>query len=339
MKTFKSIFKDIKNNQIYPVYFLYGEEFYFINQISNFIRNEILEEQDKIFNEFILYPEDVTDYNEFISLCKEFPMGDSKKKIIIIKEAQNYPDLFWNFLKKYFDNIQMKTVLIIEYKHKKLDKKKIIYKLFNKHKWIYECKKIYDDQLKIWILNQCKKNELEIDEESILILINFLGNNLSTINNELKKIYLFNNKKITAEFLKKKIFINKTYNIFDFTQALGKRNIIESFHIINFFIKNKKEFPIIKINYQIFYFFVQLMLIHTINNKSKQLLAKTLKINEFFIQFFLNASLNYQLEEIIKIINIIYQYDLKFKGITKIINISYQELFKDMIYKILTIKL
>lgn len=339
MKSFNSIVKDIKNNQIDPVYFLHGEEIFYINKISKLIQSQILKEQDKAFNQFILYPNEITDYREVILLCREFPIGTANKKIIIMKEAQNYSNFVWKLFEEYFSNIQPTTILVIEYKYKKLDKSKNIYKILNKNQWIFESKKLYDYQLPSWILNQCKKNNLKIDKESIWILIKYLGNDLSQIYNELKKMSLFNIKDVTVDFIKKQIVMNKRYSIFDFITALGNRNLVESFQIVNFFLKNEKKFPIIKTNYQIFYFFVQLMLVHTTNDKSKMSISKLLKINEFFVNIFLNASLNYQLKEIIKIINIIYQYDLQLKGISKTISLSSEELFKEMIYKILIFRL
>lgn len=320
------------------MYFFYGEEFFYINKFSDFIQTEVLEEEDKIFNQFILYAYEI-DHRDVITLCKEFPIGKAKRKLIILKEAQHYSDTVWKDFEKYFDHVQLTTILVIEYKYKTFDKKTNIYRILNKNQWIYESKKLYNNQLIDWILYECKNNNLKINQKSILLLIQYLGNDLSKIYNELKKIILFDIKEITVDVIKNKLSINRTYSIFDFNKSLGSRNLLESINIMNFFFKYEKEFPIIKINYQIFYFFSQLMLIHTLNNKSKSFIAHELKINIFFVDFFVNCTLNYKIEEIIKIINIIYQYDLKFKGINVPINVNYQELFKEMIYKILFFKL
>lgn len=338
MKEFNSIIKDIKNNNILPVYFLHGEEPFYIDQLSEFIENNILNEEEKEFNKNSFYANEI-DSKEFILLCWEFPLV-AKRKVVTLKEAQNYRDSDWENFELYFKNFQPTTILIIQHKYKKLDKRKNIYKILHKNGWIYESNKLYDNQIQSWILNQCNNINLKINQKSIIILAEFLGNDISKIYNELKKIKIIANYgiNITPEIIKKNIGISKQYNVFEFINSIGRRDADKSFQIAFFFSKNEKKFNLIMIISNLFSFFIQLMLIHTLSEKSTNLVSELLKINLYFANECLNASKNYTLKEIIKIISFLYEYDLKSKGVGSTSNVSNEELLKELIYKILNFK-
>lgn len=337
MKEFGCIVKDIKNNQVLPVYFLHGEEPFYIDKLSEFIENTLLDESEKVFNQTIVYANEINS-KELISLCREFPLG-SNRKLVIVKEAQHYRNSDWEHFKLYFQNIQSTTVLVIEHKYKKLEKWKESSKILEENRWIYESKKLYDNQIPNWILNECEKLSLQIDQKSIAMLVEFLGNDISKIYNELKKLEIIasHDKKITSDMIEKNTGVSKEYNIFELTHALGKRDAYKSFQIVNFFSKNDKNFSMVGIVYGIFAFFVQLMLIHTLNDKSKNSIVQLLRINPFFVDEYLNAATNYRLKEIIKTLTFIYEYDLKSKGIRNTRGITSMELLKELIYKILNV--
>ena len=171
--------KDIKNKNTLPVYFFHGEESFYIDYLSDLIEKGVLSDEEKAFNQTIVYASDV-ELTQVIQLCKEFPLG-SEKKVVIIKEAQTYRENQWEIFDSYLSNIQQSTILVVNFKHKKFDKRKKVYKSLDKNKWIFESTKLYDNQVPNWISSQIDELGLTIDQKSIMMLAEFLGTDLSKI--------------------------------------------------------------------------------------------------------------------------------------------------------------
>ncbi|OUV72859.1 MAG: DNA polymerase III subunit delta [Flavobacteriales bacterium TMED123] len=329
---YKEIISEIKNKNFHPVYFLMGEEPFYIDKITDYISKNILLPEEKEFNQTILYGKDI-EVAQIIAEAKQFPFG-AEKRVVIIKEAQNIKNI--EELEVYTDNLLPSTILVICYKYKKLDKRKKFGKNLSKKALLFESKKLYDNQVPYWIVNYLSEKEFQIEEKAAFMLAEFLGNQLSNISNELDKLILIvkNDKKITAEIVEKNIGISKDYNIFEFQQALGKKDILSSNRIANHFATNPKNHPFVVTLGMLFSYFQKLMTYHSLKDKSKANVASVLKINPFFVQQYSSAARNYSQTKLFNIFSFLKQYDLKSKGVN---NSSTKDgdLLKELVYKIL----
>lgn len=329
---YKEIISEIKNKNFHPVYFLMGEEPYYIDKITDYISENILLPEEKEFNQTVFYGKDI-EVAQIIAEAKQFPFG-AERRVVIIKEAQNIKNI--EELEVYIDNPLPSTILVICYKYKKLDKRKKFGKNLSKKALLFESKNLYDNQVPDWIVKYLSEKGTQIEEKAAFMLAEFLGTQLSNISNELDKLMLIvkNDKKITAEIVEKNIGISKDYNIFEFQQALGKKDILSSNRIANHFAANPKNHPFVVTLGMLFSYFQKLMTYHSLKDKSKANVASVLKINPFFVKQYSSAARNYSQTKLFNIFSFLKQYDLKSKGVN---NSSTKDgdLLKELVYKIL----
>ena len=329
---YKEIISEIKNKNFHPVYFLMGEEPYYIDKITDYISENILLPEEKEFNQTVFYGKDI-EVAQIIAEAKQFPFG-AEKRVVIIKEAQNIKNI--EELEVYIDNPLPSTILVICYKYKKLDKRKKFGKNLSKKALLFESKNLYDNQVPDWIVKYLSEKGTQIEEKAAFMLAEFLGTQLSNISNELDKLMLIvkNDKKITAEIVEKNIGISKDYNIFEFQQALGKKDILSSNRIANHFAANPKNHPFVVTLGMLFSYFQKLMTYHSLKDKSKANVASVLKINPFFVKQYSSAARNYSQTKLFNIFSFLKQYDLKSKWVN---NSSTKDgdLLKELVYKIL----
>ena len=329
---FQSILSDLKAKKYQPVYFLMGEESYFIDFISDYIINEVLNDTEKEFNQTVLYAKDI-DVQTVISTAKQFPLM-GKRTVVIIKEAQQLKKI--EQLENYLNNPQESTILVFCYKYKSLDKRKSIYKILSKKAVLFESKKLYDNQVPAWIVNYLSSKQYKIGHKASHLIAEYLGNDLNKISNELEKLMIIlpANSEITSESIESNIGISKDYNNFELTNALAKKDIIKSNRIANFFSKNPKENPLVVSVGVIFNFFQKVLLYHTIIDKSSNNVARLLKINPYFIKDYQIAAKNYSKSKSIEVIGLCRTYDMKSKGVDNH-SINDGELLKEFLFKIL----
>ena len=328
---YRDIKLEIENKNLQPIYFLMGEENYYIDLLANHFSNDILNEQEKEFNQITLYGNDITT-ELIISECKQYPIG-TDKRLVIIKEAQNLKKI--ELLDSYIDNPQKSTSLVICYKKKSLDKRKKFGKNVSKKCIIFESKKLYDNEVHEWIIKYVKKKGCLIDHHSTALLSDSLGSNLSKLANELDKlIILINQKKITVKEIEQHIGISKDYNVFELQNTLANREVLKANKIINYFSQNPKNHNIIPIISSLFLFFQKVIIYHQIKNKSAYEVAKELKINKFFIKQYQIAANKYNKKQLFKIFNYLKEYDLKSKGVNNK-NTTSSALLKELTLKIL----
>ena len=224
LQEINSIISKINNKVFSPVYFLMGEETYYIDLINDLLEKKVLNEEEKSFNQTILYGKD-TSVEEIISVCKRFPMM-SKFQLIIVKEAQDLSSKI-DGLVNYLLNPMHSTILIINYKYKTLDKRKKIYKAIQKFGLILNSKKPYENQVSTWISNKLKEDSYTIDIKANQMLVEFLGSDLKMINNQLNKLKLLKpeNNNINPKLIEKNIGISKDFNIFELRNAIGSGNL------------------------------------------------------------------------------------------------------------------
>lgn len=329
---YQDIITQIDNKVFQPVYFLMGEETYYIDKISDYISKTILNPEEKEFNQTTLYGKDI-DVATIVSEAKQFPFG-SEYRVVIVKEAQDIRSI--DKLDSYLNDPSPSTILVICYKYKKIDKRKKFGKELSKKTILFESKKLYDNQVPSWIKNYVKELEFSIDDKSCRILTEYLGSDLSKISNELNKLVL-NLKKgdqITPKVIEDNIGISKDYNIFELQNALGLKDILKSNRIIKHFSENPKSHPFVLTISSLFSYFQKIMIYHNLKDKSKNNAASALGVNPFFVSTYQIASKNYSMSKLFKIFTYLKEYDLKSKGINNP-STNESELLKELTFKIL----
>lgn len=338
--TFDNIIKEIRNKNYHPIYFLMGEEPFFIDVIADYIEKNILTESEKEFNQTILYGKD-TDFNTIISNAKRYPMM-ADYQVIIVREAQNMEQNIKRFEDKmseyinYFENPQKTTILVFCFKYKKIDARKKATKAINKNGILFESKKIYDSKIPEWISSYVKRKGYTIDPVATQMLTDYLGNNLSKIVNETGKLFINLDKgaKITPATIEENVGISKEYNIFEFQKALGEKNDEKAFRIVFNFELNPKENPINFILTMLYNYFSKIIIYHSLKDKSDKNVASELSIPWFFAKEYKKAASNYSANNVINIFSYLREYDLKSKGFGNI-SAKEGELLKELTYKIL----
>ena len=326
----KHIISAIKNGDIKPIYFLMGEEPYYIDTISKFIEKNLLSEEEKGFNQTLYYGRD-TKIENIVSASKRFPMM-AERQVIIVKEAQDLSRTIENLI-SYAENPQPSTVLVFCYKFKKLDKRKKVFKAIQKNGVIFESKKIYDNQLSDWIRKVLAQKGYTISPKASQMLVEFLGNDLSKINNELQKIQLIvkPENQISAQIIEKNIGISKDYNNFELINALAHKNIKKAFGIIQYFSQNPKNHPTVVTLSILFGFFSKVMKYHALSNKMQA--PKILGVHPYFIRDYQVAAQNYPMKKISAIIASIREVDIKSKGVGA--NLSNSDILKELLVEVI----
>lgn len=333
MNEVNHIVRDIKNGNIKPIYFLMGEEPYYIDKISEFIENTVLEDSEKGFNQVVMYGRDVS-IEEIVSSAKRFPMM-SEHQVIIIKEAQDLSKTI-DKIETYAKNPQPSTILVFNYKYKKLDKRKKSYKAIAKTGLIYESKKLYENQVVDWIGKVLGGKGYAIEPKASQMLVEFLGTNLSKINNELTKLTSILPVKtiIDSQHIEQNIGISKDFNNFELRKAIGDKNVVKANRIINYFAQNPKNNPLVVTVSLLNSFFTQLLMYHGLKDKSKASVAKALRVNPYFVDDYVIAARNYPMRKVSMVIGFLRDADLKSKGVGAV-SLPHSDVLKELIFMIL----
>ncbi len=334
MSTFSEIKNDIKLKKLSPVYLLMGEEEYFIDKITNLFIQNILSDAEKEFNLNVLYGKD-TSVDQIISICKKYPLM-STYQIVLIKEAQDLSRSLDSLL-DYIKNPLSSTILILNFKHKSLDKRKALYKeILNKGK-IFESKRLYDNQVQNWISEKFSNSGYSIDRKSIILINEHLGNNLSKIDNEIIKLMTIkkDDKNIISDDIEMYIGISKEFNNFELRKALGEKKYLKALQIAQYFSENPNSNPLIVTISTIFDFFNKLLIFHSNSSVSNKKMSVLLGINPYFLNEYDIASKNYNLKSVVKIVSLIRDYDMFSKGVgVKKVN---SDLLKELVSRIINI--
>jgi DNA polymerase-3 subunit delta len=314
MDEVKQLVSDIKNGNIKPIYFLMGEEPYYIDKISDFIENNVLAEEEKGFNQMVLYGRDVS-IDDIVGNAKRYPMM-AERQVVIVKEAQDLSRSIEKLV-LYAENPQPTTVLVVNYKYKKIDKRKALYKTLKKIGVVYESKKLYENQVAEWIRRVLSPKGYSISPKAAQMLVEFLGTNLSKINNELEKLQLIISKdqQITPELIEENIGISKDFNNFELRKAVGERNVVKVHQIVNYFADNPKDNPMVVTVSLLYNFFSQLLHLHGLNDRSPRAIASSLRINPYFVNEYVNAARNYPMKKVSAVIATLREFDVKSKGV------------------------
>ena len=331
--SYEQILSDLRNKKYAPVYFLMGEEPFYIDVISDFIQNNVLDETEKEFDQTILYGKDV-DIATVINAAKRYPMMGGYQ-VLIVKEAQIIKD--WDAIVHYLSNPLKSTILVLCYKYGTPDKRKKWFQEMGKIATVYESVKLRDYEVGSWITKYCKSKNVGIDDKAVAMLSEFLGTDLSKLVNELDKLVLTkpgDMKLITPDLVEKNIGISKDFNVFELQAAIINKDVLKANRIIRYFAENKKANPMVLILSQLFKFFSDLMMYHYLPDKSQGTVASELRINPYFVKDYQKAAQSFNAWKTMNIISFIRETDARYKGID---NPSTDEgdLMKELIFKIL----
>lgn len=331
--TYEQILSDLHRKSYSPIYLLMGDEAYYIDQITDYIQNEILDESQKEFDMTVVYGKD-TEMTTIVNAAKRYPML-SPYQVVIVKEAQMIKD--WETLQYYIQKPLSTTILVFAYKYGTPDKRKKWVLDISKTGVVFESQKLRDYEMSGWINKYLRTKNVTADEKAVVMLTDFLGTDLSKVVNEIDKLLLTkpaNTNRITPEHIEKNIGISKDFNIFELQTALINKDIVKANRIIRYFADNKKSNPMVVVLSQLFNYFSNIMLYHYLPDKSQSAVASELKINPYFVKDYQKAAQTFGAWKTMNIISLIRETDARGKGIESN-GVDDGELLKELIYKIL----
>jgi DNA polymerase-3 subunit delta len=355
---FEKIISDLKNKVYHPVYFLMGEEPYFIDAVANYIEKNVLDDSEKEFNQTILYGGEAN-ILQVISEAKSYPMM-SNYRVVIVKEAQNLKGIAppppkggspenagakippsgdkgaSSPLEAYLSNPQKSTILVFCHKYKTVDMRSSFAKTLSKKAVVMKSDTIYDYKVPKWIEGFLAEKKYSIEPQASALLTEFLGSDLSKIANELEKLFLNipEKSKITTDHIYKYIGISKEYNNFELQAAIGKRDALKANRIINYFASNPKDNPLVMTVALLAGYFTKVMVYHYLPDKSQNNVASALKVNPFFVKDYTLAASNYSPSKTMDVISLLRQYDMRSKGFDGN-SIEDGELLKELVFRII----
>lgn len=326
------IINDIKSGNIKPIYFFMGDEPYYIDKLTEYIEQNVLQEHERDFNQTVLYGRDVT-IEDIVGNAKRFPMM-ADRQVVVVREAQELSRTI-DKLESYVENPQTTTVLVFAYKYKTLDKRKKVTKLLGKHGVVFESKKMYDNQVGTWINRILSGKGYSIEPKANAMLVEFLGNDLSRISNELNKLQIILPKShtITPKDIEENIGFSKDFNVFELQNALGSRNQLKAYQIAQYFADNPKDNPMVVTTSLVFSYFIKVLKYHGLKDKNPKTAAPILGVSPFFMKDYEVALKNYPMKKVSAIVSSLRDIDIKSKGVSAN-NLPTHDLLKEMLVKI-----
>ena len=331
--TDKQLIADLEAGRFKPVYLLTGEENYYIDVVSDYFEQNIIDPTLRDFDQTVVYGRDVN-MGTVVSTAKRYPMMSSIH-LVIVKEAQDIPLKEWELLAAYLQQPSPQSVLVLCYRHKKLDKRTAVYKAIDKAGVVYESPRIYDNQVPGWITREAVAHGYTIGDKAAVLLAEYLGTDLGKVANELSKLYplLPEHGAITEQLIEDQIGISKEYNIFELQNAIGRRDVMSCNRIVNYFAANPKKNPIQQVLPLLYSYFLKVMFYHQLENKSDA--AKVLGCAPSFVKDYAVAATNYPLGKLATCIGYLYETDLRSKGVRNSGNVTDGELLKELIFKVI----
>jgi DNA polymerase-3 subunit delta len=328
----KLLLKEIRNKKFEKIYFLHGEEPYFIDVLTKAIQDNALEESERDFNQSILYGKDA-EVLSLISELKSYPMM-AERRLVILKEAQYFKAI--EQLESYLENPANSTIFVICYKYKTFDARKKTLKNALKNGVVFKSEKVKEYQLAEWIQQYIKTTGYELTSKACMLLIESLGNDLGRIVKELEKLAVLIEKGtiINENHIEENIGISKDYNVFELTNAVANKDNLKALKIVDYFDHNPKAADLVFVISNLFKFFSQIMRIHFLPNKSREAVAQALGVHPFVAGELTNAKNKYDPRKIAANIALIHEYDLKSKGVGNT-STTQGELMREMVYQLI----
>jgi DNA polymerase-3 subunit delta len=335
-ETFETIASDIKNRKFAPVYFFCGEEAYFIDTLIDLLEANVLSNSEKAFNQTIAYGKDLNT-RQIMETCGRLPLM-AEKQLVIIKEAQalSLKQEDEEQYLRYLKNPVKSTVLVFGWKHGSPDGRKSFSKEVKKAIY-FESKVLYENQIVAWVKSWLNTRKYKIEEQAAELLVESTGNDLSKVANELEKLIIAKTvgTTITLDVIEREVGISKEYNVFELSKALGSKNRAKAFQILEHFLANPKNGPMIMITGTLQGFFNKIYLAHQYKNMQDKELAAVIKVSPFFVKDYRLGTKNYSEEKIEHIFYQLEEYDLRSKGLNSTNSIKDGELLKELVFRIL----
>ncbi len=330
---FRTILADLKDGIYKPVYFLMGEEPYYIDVIREYIEHNILTPDQQGFNEEVVYGAD-TNTLSVINMAKGYPMG-APYRVVVVKEAQNLRDL--DNLVHYLDHPQPTTILCFAYMKKADGRKKYITDIEKKGGVLFESKPLRDNMVPTFISNFFSERKQDIEPKAVQLMADNIGADLHRIVNESNKLLISipkDTKTVTSEMVSQYVGISKQYNVFEFKDALLRRDVLKANKIAKFFAANPKQNPIIPMLSLLFNTFSNLMVYYYIKDKSDGNVARELGISPYAARDYALAAQNYNGWQTMRILSEIRRADAAAKGIENS-SASEGEILTELVFHIL----
>jgi DNA polymerase-3 subunit delta len=328
----EKIISDLKKGHAKPVYWLEGEEGYFIDAVIDFAEHKVLSESEAGFNLTIFYGRD-TAWPDVINACRRYPMF-SEKQVIIIKEAQDLKGI--EKLESYVEKPLVSTLLFVAYKGKKVDGRTKLARLLKENAVLMSTKKMYDSALPEWTADLVKQKGYTITKKALFLLIDHIGNDLSRLSNEIDKLALNlkDRTQITEDEIEKYVGVSKEYNVFELQQAIAQRDLYKAIRIVQYFGSNPKAAPLQLIFPSLYNFFSKVQVVYTVSSKDEKTVASALGVNAFFVRDYISTSAKYSYNEVEKLLLLLYEYNLRNLGVNDD-NTDDAELLKEMVVKMI----
>ena len=329
----EKILTDWKKAKFKPVYWLEGEEEFYIDQLVNYAEHRILSEAETGFNLTVFYGRDA-DWTAVINACRRYPMF-AERQVVLLKEAQQMRDI--DKLEAYIEKPLSSTVFVVAYKEKKVDGRSKLAKMLKEKAELFTTKKMYDNQLPEWTAELIRSKGYTINQKALLLLVDHIGNDLSRINNEVEKLLvnLAGRNQITEDDIERYVGISKEYNVFELQDAFAKKDRAKAIRIIQYFESNPKAAPIQLVLPSIYNFFSKAYMIAGQSTHDERAIATTIGVNPFFVKDYLAAVRNYGYEGIEGGLLLLHSYNLKSLGIGSS-GIEDGSLLKELVVKMMS---
>lgn len=339
--TYEQILADLKARKFKPVYLFQGAEPYFIDELSDYIEQHVLSDAEKGFNQTVFYGKD-TDMITVLNAAKRYPMM-AERQVVLVKEAQ---DLKWGKaddgksldpLTAYLENPLPSTVLVFAHKYKSMDKRLKTTKLIEKNGVVFDSAKLYENKVPAWIIETVKTHKRRIQPQAADLLLEYIGADLSRINNEIGKLMLNvkEGEEVNVDIIRQNIGISKEYNVFELTDAISNRNVVKAYSIIDYFSANPKVMPLPLLFGNFNTYFGRLLRYYYLTDKNPEAVKKSLGLNYFSSSVFFTAQRNYSQAKLFTIYELLREYDLKLKGVGTTNNTPQGDLMKELLFKIM----
>jgi len=327
----EKIIAEWKKGVFKPVYWLEGEEEYFIDKVMDYAEHHLLPASEASFNLSVFYGRD-SSWADIVNACRRYPMF-AERQVVLLKEAQQMRDV--EKLEGYVENPLVSTVFVVSYKDKKVDGRTKFAKTLKEKGVFISTKKIYDSQLPEWTQELLRSKELTISPKGLALLIDHIGNDLSRIENEIEKISvnLGKRKNITEEDIEEFVGVSKDFNVFELQAALAKKDLPKSIRIIQYFESNPKAAPIQLVLPSLYSFFSKVFMVFGAGSQDEKAVASALGVSPFFVKDYMQAARTYDYSGVEKILLLLHQYNLKSIGINAAATED-ASLLKEMVYKI-----
>ena len=328
----EKILKDWNKKQFKPIYWLEGDEEYYIDQLIYHAEHNILSPEEASFNLTVFYGKDAN-WADVVNACMRYPMF-SERQIVLLKEAQQMRDL--DKLEGYIGKPLSSTIFVVSHKEKKVDGRGKLARLLKEKGEVLTTKKLYDNQLPEWTNELVQSKGFSISQKALFLLVDHIGNDLSRINNEIEKLLINLGKRtnITEDDIENYVGISKEYNPFELQGALAKKDFEKAMRIIEYFGNNPKAAPIQLVLPSIYNFFSKVFMLHGLASRDEKTAAAALGVSPYFVKDYLQAAGKYPYEAVEKVLLLLHEYNLKGVGVNDV-GTSDASLLKEMTVKIM----